>query len=90
MQQHKEGNAKDAVVAVHHAASVTEAVVLRGILQSAGIKSPRDSFTDPFPMNEPPEGFSGTEILVLASQEADARRIIEDYYKQDQRRGSKA
>jgi hypothetical protein len=89
-QQHKDEQSREAVVVVHRAASVSEAVVLRGVLQSAGIKSPADQYTDPFPLNEAPDGFTGTEILVLKSQEADARRIIEDYYKQDQRKASEA
>jgi hypothetical protein len=89
-QQHKGEQSKEPVIVVHRAASASEAVVLRGILQSAGIKSPSDQYTDPFPLNEAPLGFTGTEILVLKSQEADARRIIEDYYKQDQRKASEA
>ena len=89
-QQHKEDRSKDPVVVVHRAASVSEAVVLRGVLQSAGIKSPSDQYTDPFPLNEAPEGFTGTEILVLKSQEDDARHIIDDYYKEDQRNASEA
>lgn len=89
-QQHKDQHSREAVVVVHRAASVSEAVVLRGVLQSAGIKSPSDQYTDPFPLNEPPEGFTGTEILVLKSQEEDARRIIDDYYKEDQRESSSA
>lgn len=89
-QQHKEDQSKDPVIVVHRAASVSEAVVLRGVLQSAGIKSPSDQYTDPFPLNEPPEGFTGTEILVLKSQEDDARRIIDDYYEEDQRESSSA
>jgi Putative prokaryotic signal transducing protein len=82
MKQHPEHQpSREAVLVVHHAASAAEAVVLRGLLQSAGIQSPRDTFTDPFPMQEPPAGFTGTEILVLASQAEDAKRIIEDYYR---------
>lgn len=90
MQQHKEGHPQDPVVVIYRAASVSEAVVIRGVLQSAGIQSPADSYTDPFPMNEPPEGFSGTEIQVLASQEADARRILDDFFQSDQSRGTGA
>jgi len=40
------------------------------------IESPALTSTDPFPMREPPEGMHGVEILVLASQADDARRIM--------------
>jgi hypothetical protein len=84
-QQHKPDHARDAVTVIHRAANSAEATVLRGVLQSAGIKSPADSFTDPFPMQEPPAGFTGTEILVLDSQKADAQKIIDDYYREDKK-----
>ncbi len=64
---------------VHQAGSWTEALVIRGLLESAGITSPPSTTTDPFPMKEPPEGTHGVEILVPADQADDARRIINDY-----------
>ena len=67
------------VVVVHQAGSWTEAEVIRGLLRSAGIDSPRLTSADPFPMREPPKGFHGAEILAFESQADDARRIIADY-----------
>jgi Putative prokaryotic signal transducing protein len=84
-QQHKHDRSRDAVVVIHRAANAAEASILRGVLQSAGIKSPSDTYTDPFPMQEPPAGFTGTEILVLSSQESDARKIVDDYYREDKK-----
>ena len=75
----KEEPTREAVIVVHQAGTWTEAVVLRGLLESAGIASPASTSSDPFPMREPPKGTHGVEILVLASQADDARRIIADY-----------
>jgi hypothetical protein len=66
-------------VLVHQAGSSTEAVVIRGLLESAGISSPGSAGSDPFPMREPPEGFRDTDIMVLESQAEDARRVIGEY-----------
>jgi hypothetical protein len=66
-------------VVIHRADSWTEAVVIRGLLESAGIASPSLTRTDPFPLGEPPADFPGAEILVRESQAEDARRIIEEY-----------
>lgn len=70
---------REPVVIVHQAGTWTEALVIRGLLGSAGINSPPSTFTDPFPLREPPKGTHGVEILVLASQADEARRIIADY-----------
>lgn len=66
-------------VVVHEAGSSTEAVVIRGLLESAGIASPASAGSEPFPMREPPKGFTETDIVVLESQADDARRVIADY-----------
>jgi len=66
-------------VIVHTAGTWTEAVVIRGLLESAGLIVPNPVSTDPFPMREPPKGPHGTEILVLESQAGEARRVIQDY-----------
>lgn len=79
MQQEGEARTREKVIVVHQAGSWTEAVVIRGLLESAGIESPASTSTDPFPMREPPKGTRGVEILVLESQADDARRIIADY-----------
>jgi len=54
-------------------------MVIRGLLESAGIASPASTSTDPFPLREPPKGTHGVEIQVLESQADEARRIIADY-----------
>lgn len=72
-------NQPERTVQVHTAGSWTEAVVIRGLLESAGIASPGSVSTDPFPLREPPEGTHGTEIVVLESHADEARRIIADY-----------
>lgn len=74
-----EAPTREPVVVVHQAGTWTEAVVIRGLLRSAGIDSPASTSTDPFPMREPPQGTHGVEILVLASKADEARRIIADY-----------
>jgi hypothetical protein len=72
-------------VLIHRADSWTEAVVIRGLLESAGIASPSLTHTDPFPLSEPPADFPGVEILVRESQAEDARRIIEEYLDEPER-----
>jgi hypothetical protein len=68
-------------IVVHTAGSIAEAMVIRGLLFSAGILSPGSVSTDPFPMREPPEGTHGTEIVVLESHAGEARRIISEYLR---------
>ncbi len=74
-----EAPTREKVIVVHQAGTWTEAVVIRGLLESAGIQSPASTFTDPFPLREPPKGTHGVEILVLASEADEARRIIAEY-----------
>lgn len=69
----------DPTVIVHRAATSTEAMVIRGLLESAGLKVPDFSPGEPFPMHVPPAGMTDGDIVVLASQAEDARRIIADY-----------
>ncbi len=75
----KDEPTRESVVVVHLAGTWTEAMVIRGLLESAGIESPASTSTDPFPMREPPKGIHGLEILVLSSQADEARSIIADY-----------
>ncbi len=77
--QGKESERQEETVAVHRADSWTEAMVIRGLLESAGIDSPSLTHTDPYPLSNPPADFPGAEILVRESQVEDARRIIADY-----------
>jgi hypothetical protein len=72
---------REPVVVVHQAGSWTEAMVIRALLESAGIRSPASTSTDPFPLREPPKGTHGVEIWVLQSQADEARRIISDYLR---------
>ena len=74
---------REKTVLVHQAGTSTEAVVIRGLLESAGIASPGSAGSDPFPMREPPVGFRDTDIVVLESQADDARRVIADYLTSD-------
>ena len=67
------------MVNTYTAGSATEAMVIRGLLESAGIRSSGLASADPFPLNEPPEGAHGVEIYVLESQRDEARRIINAY-----------
>jgi hypothetical protein len=70
---------RDPSVVVHRAGSTTEAIVVRGLLESAGIRLPEATGGDPFPVNELHSGSAGVEIEVLQSQAEEARRIIADY-----------
>ena len=78
-----EDHVDEPLVVAHTAENATEAMVIRGLLQSAGIDSPGSGSSDPFPIPENPEGPHGTEIFVLESQVEKARQIIEEYTKSD-------
>lgn len=67
------------IVNVHTAGTLAEAMVIRGLLETAGIRTPGSVSTDPFPMREPPEGTHGVEIFVLESEADEARRVISEY-----------
>jgi hypothetical protein len=75
---------REKVVTIHTAGSSTEAMVIRGLLESAGIASPGSSTTDPFPVGEAVEGFHETDVFVLESKAEEARRIIADYLKSNE------
>ncbi len=77
-----EDTTREPVIVVHQAGSWTEALVIRGLLESSGIASPATTSTDPFPLREPPKGTHGVEIQVLQSQAEEARCIIADYVRQ--------
>jgi hypothetical protein len=76
-QQHS----NERVVVVHTAGTLAEAMVIRSLLESEGIRSPGSVSTDPFPLREPPEGTHGVEIYALESQAEKARRIIAEHLK---------
>ena len=67
------------VVIAHMAENATEALVIRGLLESKGIQSPGSVSTDPFPIPENPEGPHNVEIFVLESQAEEARKVIAEY-----------
>jgi len=69
---------------VHTAGSAVEAMVIRGLLQSAGIYSPGSGTSDPFPMGESGDAFRDADVIVPASQADDARRIIADYVRSNE------
>lgn len=71
-------NPNEPLVVAYEAATLSEALVVRGLLQSAGIYSPEFDAADPFPMNEPAEGAHGAEVWVPESQLDEARRIIDE------------
>ena len=54
-------------------------MVIRGLLESAGLKVPDFAGGEPFPMHMPPAGMTDGDIVVLQSQAEDAKRIIADY-----------
>ena len=74
----------DALVIVHRATTSTEAMVIRGLLESAGLKVPGAAPGEPFPMHTMPGGMAEGDILVLSSQAEDARRIIADYLSSEE------
>lgn len=69
----------DAFVIVHRAATSTEAMVIRGLLESAGIEVLDFTAGKPLSMHSHPTGFAVDDIAVLASQAEDAKRIITEY-----------
>lgn len=80
-QDKSDDQAQERVVVAHTADTATEAMVIRGLLESAGIRSPGFDSAEPFPLNEPPEGTHGSEIYVLESQAKEAQRLIAEYAK---------
>lgn len=85
-EEHGQGK----MVVVHTAGSAMEAMVVRSLLDSAGIFSPGFSSTDafdPFPMGDPGEGFHGAEVMVFESQAEEARRIIAEHLQNNRNVG---
>ncbi|MGB6877609.1 MAG: hypothetical protein WBD87_16415 [Candidatus Acidiferrales bacterium] len=74
-------HSQEKTVVVHTAGSATEAMVIRGLLQSAGIQSPGSVTNDPFPMGESGDAFKDSDVIVLESQADKARRVIADYQR---------
>jgi len=74
-----EEHSNERVVVAHVAESATEAMVIRSLLESAGVATPGSVSTDPFPIPEDPENPHNLEILVLESQADEARKVIAEY-----------
>lgn len=79
-----QGHSKDKTVVIHTAGSATEAMVIRGLLQSAGIESPGSATSDPFPMGEPGDAFHDSDVVVLESQADEARKVIGEYLQSNE------
>ncbi len=75
-------NSQNRLVKVFEAPTVSEALVVRGLLKSAGIHAPDFETAEPFPMHEPPEGWHDAEVWVPESQAEDARRILAAYSRE--------
>jgi Putative prokaryotic signal transducing protein len=73
---------KERIAVAYTASTATEAMIIRSLLDSAGILSPDVNSSDPFPMRDVPDGSThGAEIFVPESQIEEARRIIAEYSK---------
>jgi hypothetical protein len=79
MQQPDPPPTDEAIVPVHTSRSWTEAVVVRGLLQSEGIAATELGVGTPSPMPDLAPLLYGIEIFVLASQAERARRLIAEY-----------
>jgi hypothetical protein len=75
---------QERVVVAYTAATAAEAMVVRGLLESAGISSPGSTSNDPFPLRDSPEGTHGVEVYVLEPRAEEAREIIAAYQKGNQ------
>jgi hypothetical protein len=72
---------RERAVLVHTAESIAEAMIIRGLLESAGIRSPGSASSNPFPVSESPGGGRGVEVYALESQAEEARNLIEEYLR---------
>jgi len=72
-------NSKDRLVKIFEAPTVSEALVVRGLLNSAGIYAPDFESAEPFRLNESPEGWHEAEVWVPESQADEARQILAEY-----------
>jgi hypothetical protein len=75
-------------VVAYTAGSQPEAMVIRGLLESAGIALPGPITPDPYPLidaNMSRGASHGVEVYVYESQADEARRIIEGYLTRGER-----
>jgi hypothetical protein len=80
MQLHDRLPTHERIVVVHTVRSWTEAVVVRGLLMSAGIESPELGNSGVSPMPDLAPLLQGIDIYALESQAEAARRVIADYF----------
>ena len=76
-----EADQNERSVVIHVAGTMAEAMVIRSLLQSAGIRSPGSVSMDPFPLREAPEGTHGEEIVVMESEAKIAKDVIATYLR---------
>jgi len=76
-----EGSPKEAMALAYTTATATEVIVVRGLLESAGIYARNPDSAEPFPFNEPSELTNATDVYVPESRVKEARGIIEDYLR---------
>ena len=79
MQQPDPFRTNEAIVAVHTCRSWTEAVVVRALLESAGIAATELGVGNPSPMPDLAPILYGIEIYVLESHADRARQMIAEY-----------
>lgn len=70
-------------VVVHTADSIGEAMVIRSLLESEGIRSPVSASNNIFAESEPAGGRS-VAVYAFESQAEEARALIEEYLQADQ------
>jgi len=83
-----ERSTKEPMALAYTTATATEAMVVRGLLESAGIYALNPDSAEPFPFNEPSELTNATDIYVPKSRVDEARKMIEDYIKANARTDS--
>jgi hypothetical protein len=67
-------------VLIHTADSFGEAIVIRGLLESAGFRSPGPPSSHLLPVSKTPGG-TGKDVYVLESEADEARKLIEEYLR---------
>ena len=79
MQQYDYQPSHEPIIVVHTVNSWTEAIVVRGLLMSAGIESPELGHSGPSPMPDLAPILQGIDIYALQSQAARAREVIAEF-----------
>jgi hypothetical protein len=90
MQQGDSSRKGQRIVVVHTAGSWTEALVVRGLLESAGIASPALGDGDPSSLPDVMPFLHGIEIYALESEAEGARKLIAEYLREAEQGGEDA